>query len=496
MKKCILTAALFAAAVCLCQAQSDKDEQTVTLTEDSAVAYALENSLSIKSSAIDLEIKKRAGDNAWNVLLPTVQASGTLSRSGTSSYSSMEAAAQSALLSARVGALENALEKEGSRPLSVGDQAALYNQILGGMGYKDTESGHWTTVGNLGVSWNLSLAYIGQIKAAKADYEGGKITYEKSVRETEVNVRKLFYGLLLQQENIRIQKASLENARLRAVQTETNFKNGLVPELSMLQAQVSYENKRPEVEQADRLLRQQLDTFAFIIGLPVGTNIVLDGSIEPEYVDVDVDTLIQKYSASSLDIKNLDATISSLKDNLSAINLSSYTPALALNYSLQPALIYGLDFDRYTDADNWNDSNSFSITLAWNLTNLLPWSSNRQNAKNIESNIKKLELSREMAVENQKVEVRKAVDTLTQARQQIDAMGRNIKLAQRSYEMTMRSYRNGTTELLDVRDAESQLDQAKLGLANQKFNYISALLDLEKTLNINLTSAKNEGGNK
>lgn len=490
MKKCILTAALFAAAVCLCQAQSDKDEQTVTLTEDSAVAYALENSLSIKSSAIDLEIKKRAGDNAWNVLLPTVQASGTLSRSGTSSYSSMEAAAQSALLSARVGALE-----KGSS-LPVERQAAFYNQILGGMGYEDTESGHWTTIGNLGVSWNLSLAYIGQIKAAKADYEGGKITYEKSVRETEVNVRKLFYGLLLQQENIRIQKASLENARLRAVQTETNFKNGLVPELSMLQAQVSYENKRPEVEQADRLLRQQLDTFAFIIGLPVGTSIVLDGSIEPEYVDVDVDTLIQKYSASSLDIKNLDATISSLKDNLSAINLSSYTPALALNYSLQPALIYGLDFDRYTDADNWNDSNSFSITLAWNLTNLLPWSSNRQNAKNIESNIKKLELSREMAVENQKVEVRKAVDTLTQARQQIDAMGRNIKLAQRSYEMTMRSYRNGTTELLDVRDAESQLDQAKLGLANQKFNYISALLDLEKTLNINLTSAKNEGGNK
>ncbi|WP_288188264.1 TolC family protein [uncultured Treponema sp.] len=490
MKKCILTAALFAAAVCLCQAQSDKDEQTVTLTEDSAVAYALENSLSIKSSAIDLEIKKRAGDNAWNVLLPTVQASGTLSRSGTSSYSSMEAAAQSALLSARVGALE-----KGSS-LPVERQAAFYNQILGGMGYEDTESGHWTTIGNLGVSWNLSLAYIGQIKAAKADYEGGKITYEKSVRETEVNVRKLFYGLLLQQENIRIQKTSLENARLRAVQTETNFKNGLVPELSMLQAQVSYENKRPEVEQADRLLRQQLDTFAFIIGLPVGTSIVLDGSIEPEYVDVDVDTLIQKYSASSLDIKNLDATISSLKDNLSAINLSSYTPALALNYSLQPALIYGLDFDRYTDADNWNDSNSFSITLAWNLTNLLPWSSNRQNAKNIESNIKKLELSREMAVENQKVEVRKAVDTLTQARQQIDAMGRNIKLAQRSYEMTMRSYRNGTTELLDVRDAESQLDQAKLGLANQKFNYISALLDLEKTLNINLTSAKNEGGNK
>ena len=52
--------------------------------------------------------------------------------------------------------------------------------------------------------------------------------------------------------------------------------------------------------------------------------------------------------------------------------------------------------------------------------------------------------------------------------------------------MTAKSYRNGTTELLDLNYAELQLNQAKLGLANQKFNYISALLDLETALNANL----------
>lgn len=53
--------------------------------------------------------------------------------------------------------------------------------------------------------------------------------------------------------------------------------------------------------------------------------------------------------------------------------------------------------------------------------------------------------------------------------------------------MSAKSYRNGTTELLDLRDAENSLNQAKLGQLNQKMNYINALMDLENTLNTNLS---------
>ena len=131
-----------------------------------------------------------------------------------------------------------------------------------------------------------------------------------------------------------------------------------------------------------------------------------------------------------------------------------------------------------------------SFTLAWNLTNALPWSSNQQKAKDLKQNLLKLEISLDMLKENQKVAVRKAVDTLNQAKAQIEAMERNVGLAQRAYDMTYRAYRNGTTELLDLRDSEQSLNQAKLGLVNQKYNYMTALLDLENTLNADLTSGR------
>ena len=228
--------------------------------------------------------------------------------------------------------------------------------------------------------------------------------------------------------------------------------------------------------------------------MPVGTRLSLEGEINPHYIEADADKLIERYGSNSLEIKALQNNVDSLKENMSAIDLQTWTPALSINYAWQPAYI-GEDgaFHFFKDLgkdDKWYDAGALSFTLAWNLTNALPWSSNQQKAKDIKQNLLKLEISLDMLKENQKVAVRKAVDTLNQARAQIEAMERNVSLAQRAYDMTYRAYRNGTTELLDLRDSEQSLNQAKLGLVNQKYNYMTALLDLENTLNADLTSER------
>lgn len=452
--------------------------ESVELSIDDAVDCALKNSKSLKSSDIDLEMKKRAADTSWNVFLPNVSVNGTLNRSNKSNYGTIvNSIGQAAVFGS------------GGDPLGwtlYQNREALAKEA----GYEDNETAHWSTVGGLSASWNFSLAYISQIQAAKAAYEGQKITWEQNLKETEVNVKKLFYALLLQQENLKIQEASLENARQRMVQAEANFKNGLVPEISLLQTQVSYENTKPTVESARQALNQQFDTFAFILGLPVGTEITLKGTIEPNYVEVDTDELLEKYGDRDLDIRSLENTIQTVKIGLNAVNFSTWSPALAVNFGFQPVYT-GVNafkfFGDIGDTGKWTDNGSLSLTLAWNLANMLPWSSNRQQAKDYKQNLEKLELNLALLKENQKVQVRKAVDTLTQAKDQIESMERSVQLAQKAYDMQLKSYRNGTTELLDLRDAENSLNQAKLAQLNQKYQYISALMDLEKTLNVSLS---------
>ncbi|MBO5100347.1 MAG: TolC family protein [Treponema sp.] len=443
-----------------CFTQEKLEKEKVILTIDDAVRYALNNSRTIKSADIDLEMAERASKYSWNVFLPSLNVTGTMARANDFSPSTGDI-------------LANAMSG-GATPLPSDFE---------------NEEARWNVVGGVTASLNLSLAYIQQIRAAKAKYEVGKITFEQSQNETLMNIKKLFYGLLIQQENLKIQKNTLENARQRALQAETNFKNGLVPEIQLLQTQVNYQNTKPTVDSAEQTINQQLDTFAFLIGMPVGTQIELKGSIEPEYVEVDAEELLQKYGNNALSVKSLQANINALKRNLDALNLASYTPALALNYNYQPAYMgdaFGFAGDIGKD-DMWFDSGNFSVTLAWNLANMLPFSANRQTARDLKDNIAKLEITMETLKENQKLEVYKAVNNLNQARQQIIAMGRTVTVAQKAYDMSAKSYRNGTTELLDLRDAENSLNQAKLGQLNQKMNYINALMDLENTLNTNLS---------
>lgn len=452
MKKIFIALlAIFMISIFAASAQQD-DEQVVTLTVEQAVDYAMENSRDLKSNDIDLAIKERSSKYSWNVFLPEITVSGSAVRttdidSTLNQTNAMRGMAQAPLLEAE-------------------------------------EKYHWALAGNINAQLNLSLAYIYSIKAAKAGYEGGKITWEQSQKQTVMNIKKLFYGLLLQQESLAIQRMSLENARQRANQAQINFNNGRIPQLQLLNAQVTYENQRPEVETAEQSFYQQLDTFAFLIGLPVGTKIELSGSIEPEYVNVNAEELLKKYGENNLNVRALQNNIDILNMNLKALNLSSYTPALILSYGWQPVGTW------WTGDLDFTDQGSLSITLAFNITNMLPWSANRQQAQDLKDNIAKLDLTMETLTENQKVQVRKAVDTLNQAREQIDSMGRTVELAQRSYDMSVSSYNNGRMELLDVRDAQTQLNQAMLGQLNQKFNYISALMDLEYELNSDLSEYK------
>ncbi|MBQ0051858.1 MAG: TolC family protein [Treponema sp.] len=447
-------------------ANNEEKSDVIKLSLEDAVDYALKNSRTLKSNDIDLEMKKRASSNSWNVFLPNVTVSGTMARAN--EYNPSGLASTMAIAKFHPEVLANGIKTD-----------------------FDKEEERWNTVGTVNASWAFSVKMIAAIKKAQLDYEGGKITWEKSQKETILSIKKLYYGLVLQQENLKIQKATLENARQRYFQAQTNFKNGLVPEIMLLQNQVNYENTKPTVESAEQEFYQTLDTLAFLIGYPVGTKLELTSEIEPVYVDADTEVLLSKYGNNDLNMKSLQNNIDLIKTNKSLLGASTWLPALSVSYGWIPAYIGSEGAWHFTGDigkdEAWYDSGKLSLTLAWNITDMLPWSSNRQQIKDLNQNLAKLELTMETLKENQKVEVRKAVNTLNQAKQQIDAMGRTVQVAQKAYEMQAKSYRNGTTELLDLRDSEKSYNEAKLGLLSKKMTYISALLDLENTLNTTLT---------
>ena len=451
-KSFLILICLFAIFTLQVFAQENLQANKMILTVEEAVNYAKENSRSLKSANIDLQIKKRAKNFSWNVLVPSVQATGTMSRSNEVTNT----------MDAIMSAINPYYQPAEIEP-----------------------SDHWKAIGGLTASLNLSVALIDGIRASFANYEAGLITWEQTYKETELNIRKMFYALLLQQESLNLQKTTLANAKNRFEQAKINFRNGLIPELSLLQTEVTYENQKPAIVKQEQALKEQLDTFAFLLGIPQGTEISLSGEITPDFVELNPQELYQKYMENNLEIALFKKNLEMMKINYSAQNLQIYTPAVSLSYGWQPVLS-DITAD-WGDKDNWFDNGSFSVTLAWNLSNMLPFSSASLKVQDLKNNIEQMNLNLINLEENAKMKINNLVNVLNQSRAAIESSNRNISLAQKSYDMTSIAYRNGTTELLDVREAETQLNQAKLALASEKFNYLAGLLDLEFAINSKLT---------
>ncbi len=486
MKKRLICTALCALGVAVVFAQENPAEfseraDVLSLTVEDAVQYALNNSKSLKSAAIDLEIKKRAKDYSWNTFLPSLSASATAARTN---YSTAYNSAVSGITSGAASAFAGGYTAAGENAAK-----AAYGSVIKKLDdYDDNEQNHWVLQGNVAAQWNFNLAMVESIKIAKNQYESGNLTWEQTSRETEVNIRKLFYGLLLQQENVSIQKESLSNAESRWRQAERLYNSGSVPRLQMLNARVTYENKKPEILNAENSLKQSKEMFAFLLGLSYGEDFELVGAIEFSYVDVNADELFRTYIDQNRDIQDLRKKKDLLDLSIRAKQLSTFTPSLSVNWNYNPTL-YAMG--EWSDSDlgigEAKDGGALSFTLVYsNLFDMLPFSSNMQGIKDLKQQRTQLQLGMEQLYQNTEIEIHKLVDSLNVAKENIEAMERNVSIAQEAYESTLKSYNAGQTERLELQDSETQLNQAKLGLLSEKNNYISALLDLETKLNISL----------
>ncbi|GHU01076.1 hypothetical protein FACS1894147_00260 [Spirochaetia bacterium] len=430
MKKKALTVLVFCT---LCAVVGAQENNIITLTADEAVRYALQNSRQIQSGAIDLGMQKRASDTAWNTFLPSVDVGGTINRA---------------------------------------------NEAIEIPGVTITEKDHWTMGGSIGVSLNFNIAMIETIKAAKIDYEAGKITFEETQKQLERDVQKLFYSLLLMQKSIDISEENLLAAKNRVTEAEQNYRAGKISEIELLQTQVAYQNQQPEVLREKQALKQNLNSFALLLGMKAGTGIQVTGTIDrPAAGETEFQITTTLKAAPTRTELGLQKSIDALAVNRKALNLQTFTPSLQLSYGLQP----GASLTSLTDGttDPWQDNGGFSAGLVWNLSNLLPFSANRQQVKDIDANIAKLRIAQTDARENAINEAQQLADTLELSRAQIAALEANITLASRNYELTEAAYRSGRVDLLKVQDAELSLNQARQGLLAEQFNYMSALLDIE-----------------
>jgi outer membrane protein TolC len=264
-----------------------------------------------------------------------------------------------------------------------------------------------------------------------------------------------------------------------------NYRAGLVPELSLLQAQVSMENMKPTIDQAENGLKLAMAQFAMHLGLDYDTQfelIPVEGGLD--FVSPDAADLIRQASVNKPDIQELRQNILVLESARKAVKQRAYTPTLSLGWNLNSAFTRDPWKDSWFGDDLWTQSGSLTIALAFQLHSLLPWSTDVQGIKDMDDNIRSLNIGLAQAVRGTELEVYNTLLSLEKIRTTAEAQEYTVDLAERSYRLTEEAYRAGLTELLEMQNAELELRKARIGALEQDFNYIQGLIDLEYSIGV------------
>ena len=400
----LATVALCAFGIAKAQnAQAAKD--TLTLTLDKALTIALDENPTMKVAAEEIALKKVAGKEAWQSLLPEASIAGSLDHT--------------------IKAAE---------------------MKLNDMSFKMGQDG--TNTANAGLSINLPLfapAVYRAMSMTKTDIE---LAVEKS-RASELDlinqVTKAYYQLMLAQDSYEVLQGSYKLAEDNFNVVNAKYQQGAVSEFDKISAEVQMRSIKPNVISAANAVTLAKLQLKVLMGITADVDIKTDDNLtnyesmlfanqlKEEDMSLENNTTMKQFE---LNMKLLEKNVKSLKTN--------FMPTLSMSFSYQYQSLYNpnINFFDYT----WSNSSS----LMFNLSIPLYRASNFTKVKSARIQMRQLDWNRIDTERKLNMQVVSYRNNMTASSEQVVSNKENVMQAEKAVQIAGKRYEVGTTDLQSI----------------------------------------------
>ncbi len=424
------------------------------LTLEDAISIALKNNRNIKISKLDVEKAEAAVSEAFGYALPSFDIS---------------------------AGFTHFLEKP---KVSFPDFGALLNNSTYGVlfdeGIIPFDKNKFKPIGFTLQTFVQSNNYqaqaqISQILFKSAVFRGigaseiylnlSKENLKRTIAETVLDVKKAFYGVLLTKDLYKIAQTRFQNANEHLKNIKAMGEQGLVSEFDQMSAEVQVENIKPILVQLENANKDATNGLKVLLNLNQNEEINVIGLMN--YKDetlAPIEELINEAKKSNLTLSTLKIK-NQLDDEFTAIDRDGYWPTIAAFGNYQ----YAGTGEKW-DFQNYSSSTvgiSFSINL---------FQGGRTKKKVQQDMITSLQTKEQIKTlsDATEMQVKSKYNDLIRVKKQIEAMSRNVKLAERAYKIAEDRFKEGLGSQLEVKDADVSLSNAKINYTNAVHDYLVA----------------------
>lgn len=414
---------------------AENSGETIVLTLEEAIERALDQSINLQKSAIDLAQAGYSASRLWSEIFPGFS-------------------------------LNAGLTFLPSTPLFT---APGFNYRTDALSYSI----------NFGISISLNPSIRASMERIELAYRSQLLSYENARKQLEIQVVKSFLGLANRQENLAFLRERLETALHRLEQDRIARANGLLSELAWLNSQLSVETARYNLSSAQGGYQNALGEFLALIGLTGIVDIVFDGTVEIIPILYDPELLIREYLPRRPDIVSQRQTIERLELSRNVTTHSIRSPTLELGTQWRGGAPTGGGF-----GDPFSDNITGSINLRIPIDSWIPGTRQNQNIRSAGAEVEKARLDLQNRETQAKTQIRSIVMNLQNIWESLEIARLRLEIAQRTVEATEIGFINGTMSFQELEDRRNDLSDARQRLLQGELTYRSLLLDLAAALNI------------
>lgn len=436
--------------------------QKRVLNLNDAITIAIENNRDIKLARMNVDKAGAAVDEAFGYALPSLDFNGTFThflRKPKMPFPDFAALLKNATYSILFD--ENIIPRDNNKFVPVETQLQSFAQ-----------SNNYEAQLLLTQTLFSSTVFRG-IGASRIYYNLSKAELNNTISKTVLSVQTTFYNVLLSKEVYEITKASFTNAQDNLKNVKALYEQGLVSEFDLLQAEVQVENIRPMVLQMENTLKTAKDGLKVLLGIDQQEDIEVEGNISysseelPDEYDLVSEALQSNFGLKSLELKK------QVDEAFIQIDVSEYWPNIAAFGSYSYA----------GSSDKWNFQNYSSLTVGLNFSINL-WKGNRTKNRVEQSTItfkqteEQINLYKDFLI----TQIRAKYNELKRVQSLIDAQNKNVKVAERAYEIAKVRYKEGTGSQLEIQNADIALKQARTNYIQSVHSYLVTKFELEQIL--------------
>ena len=421
--------------------------QTLKLTLEESINFAIENNENLKNSYLEEKISKAITKEYLSIGLPQINFDGGVKYNHEVQKSLID-------ISRFMPGVPEGTEQEVQFGQTYDGRMDLFlNQMI------------------------FNGSYFVGLSAAKELVNLSEKLTKRDIIDINESVQKAFYTVLNTKKRIELVDINISRLSTLLNQTQKLFENGFVEKLDVDRIRVSYNNLKSEKIKADRLYQLSKEVFNFQIGVPVGTDIQLVGELTEDLVSS------FNYSLKDFDYsKRIEYSILQTDKNLKFYDLknnrSQYLPQVYANYN------YGYntsssDYNVFFDSNRWKSFGTLGFKV---IVPIFDGFLKRSKINQSKYKIEQVENQMLFLERSINLQVNQSILSYENTKETILVSKQNLDLAEDVYIATEIKFKEGVGSNLELIDSNNSLKIAQNQYYNSLYESVIASIEIKKTL--------------